>query len=257
MANLVQKLLSPPYILAGMHRSGTSFLSKAMIDSGVFMGKHLDVNSESIPFIQFNEKIFEANKISWDAIGEAKTDISFQYNYLFRHFFKNNLKGGLSDILRVSCANKKWGWKDPRNTINILYWLKIFPKAKIVFIYRNGFDVASSLLKRNNSLDPNNRFYSRKMDNLENTFQLWEEYNNYFFGIKDQIPKDQLLLIKYESILSGEKEILRELDRYTDLELSKKLLQKGKADRISNVSTEAYPNFIQNSECMKRLGYID
>ena len=39
-----------PIIITGKHRSGTSLLSKILIDQGIFMGSKLDSNSESIFF---------------------------------------------------------------------------------------------------------------------------------------------------------------------------------------------------------------
>ena len=42
--------------------------------------------------------------------------------------------------------DQPWGWKDPRNVFTLPLWLRVFPEAKIIYIVRNGVDVAASLL---------------------------------------------------------------------------------------------------------------
>ena len=44
--------------------------------------------------------------------------------------------------------SEAWGWKDPRNTITLPVWRKIFPDAGVIQIFRNGLDVALSLHRR-------------------------------------------------------------------------------------------------------------
>jgi hypothetical protein len=41
-----------------------------------------------------------------------------------------------------------WGWKDPRNTYTLPFWLDLFPDARVVHVYRHGVDVAASLHQR-------------------------------------------------------------------------------------------------------------
>ncbi|MBW1793701.1 MAG: sulfotransferase [Deltaproteobacteria bacterium] len=41
-----------------------------------------------------------------------------------------------------------WGWKDPRTTLTLPLWLKLFPKARIIHVIRNGIDSALSLWRR-------------------------------------------------------------------------------------------------------------
>src|SRR5699024_9625556 len=47
-----------PIIVVGMHRSGTSLLSRVLSDIGVFMGNDLSINHESSFFQKINIKIF-------------------------------------------------------------------------------------------------------------------------------------------------------------------------------------------------------
>jgi len=44
--------------------------------------------------------------------------------------------------------NFLWRWKNSRNTFTIDIWIKVFPNAKLIHMYRNLIDVAESLRKR-------------------------------------------------------------------------------------------------------------
>ena len=55
-----------PIIITGMHRSGTSLLSKILIENDVYMGSKLDSNSESVFFQRINKWILSCNGSSWD-----------------------------------------------------------------------------------------------------------------------------------------------------------------------------------------------
>ena len=71
-----------------------------------------------------------------------------------------------------------WGWKDPQTIFTLPLWLKLFPDAKLIYLTRNGVDVAASLLtreqkrlaKRTKSMSPQNQLVHaprRKMARLQ------------------------------------------------------------------------------------------
>ena len=55
-----------PIIVTGMHRSGTSLVSKLLILNNVFLGSKLDVNYESVYFQRINKWILSCNGSTWD-----------------------------------------------------------------------------------------------------------------------------------------------------------------------------------------------
>ena len=55
-----------PIIICGMHRSGTSLLSRILSDIGIFMGKYQDENNESIYFQRLNRWMMSCIASSWD-----------------------------------------------------------------------------------------------------------------------------------------------------------------------------------------------
>ena len=55
-----------PIIIAGMHRSGTSLLSKKLSEMNVFMGYYQDINNESLFFQRLNRWMMSYLQSSWD-----------------------------------------------------------------------------------------------------------------------------------------------------------------------------------------------
>ena len=220
MKLVIRQIFAEPIIVAGMHRSGTTYFVKALKASGVFIGNHLDNNSESIPMIKYNEQVLFKSGLNWDEVGPFEFVPLFNLKYWLKHFLSYNKLKGISSIFKVLGRKKKWGWKDPRNTLTMRYWLSIFPKAKVIFIYRNGYDVAQSLYIRNNELHNSNEHYSSKIKSIESAFKLWEKYNAHFYQMANEIPEEQLLVLKYEDILSGNDIVMSAIDEFVKSSVS-------------------------------------
>jgi len=130
----------------------TGFLKKL----GLFVGDDLLEHYESEFFFRRNETILNSVRGGWD--NPLPVRPLMQNKMMRRRLSSVLLKDtnslyilpylGLTRYLRcrsVSKINFSWGWKDARNTFTLPAWLDVFPKAKILHIYRNGVDVAQSL----------------------------------------------------------------------------------------------------------------
>lgn len=192
-----------PLIIIGMHRSGTTMITKLLENLGLFVGDQKEVNSESVFFHKLNRWIMIQSNSAWDNPIPARFKTDFhnknitrvleahlrgygRYKYLGRkNFFKYK---SLKDI------NFDWGWKDPVNTLNIDNWKAVFPNAKILNIYRNPIDIAESLRVREHKIQGRfkltyakqmheklltpRRLYNRsvKLFDIMEGIKLWEEY---------------------------------------------------------------------------------
>ena len=123
-----------------------------------------------------------------------------------------------------------WGWKDPRNTITLPIWLEYFQKAKVIYIYRHGVDVAASLQRREQkilTIPFTARRYlkdtiwtlpitrlgydsSPQCYELEGAFSLWEKYMQTYLKMHRQYPKNWFE-IKYEDFLTEPAKLLKKL----------------------------------------------
>ena len=188
-----------PIIIIGMHRSGTTLLSRLMEQEGVFLGKNNGVNNESLFFQKLNKKILNLSGSTWDNPQNL--------NYVNKFFNENTIKylnyrlnsfsavkyWGLKNFFLKSRITS-WGWKDPRNTLTLDYWIKVFPNARIIHIVRNPIDVAISLKNRQEKSEQENnwnttnfffaKYFNRRFNmgssysciDINNGIALWKEY---------------------------------------------------------------------------------
>lgn len=229
-----------PLVLIGMHRSGTSLSVRLLTELGIHMGSWLSRDAESVHFQRLNRRIFAAAGSKWgsvDALVEAMRSDGFvesQTEATRRGLFegapfpgRRSVIAGFfgSDLWRQVLASKPvvWGWKDPRTTLAIPVWTRIFPRARWVHVLRNGIDVAISTHRRSkkqqrklrNRLFPLD--YSPRTLDFGYSFRLWEAYVSFAFEYKDLIPPEQYLEVRYEDLLAEpEIQLRRILDHFLE-----------------------------------------
>lgn len=215
--------LNPPVIVVGMHRSGTSLLSRLLQSMGVHMGADKTVTYESKVFRSLNQQMLHNSSATWfnpepmwatlenpESVASEALKLEVQCTTNLR----NNYWG------TEGCAKKLWGWKDPRTTIVLPIWLRLFQDARIVHIVRNGADVADSLLRRSrrkhakrsyinqfvrhtllrrpeNGLPSNERF---SFSSLSQGFELWERYLEFEDHATQPLRTDRLLTVRFEDL---------------------------------------------------------
>ena len=64
---MLKNAKTSPILLAGMHRSGTSMVSKILKKSGMELGKNIDSNNESVFFQRINIWMMSLISSSWDS----------------------------------------------------------------------------------------------------------------------------------------------------------------------------------------------
>jgi hypothetical protein len=282
--------LSSPVIIIGAHRSGTSLVTRLLDDLGIFVGKKLDTNHEAMFFQSINAWILRQSSGSWDNPDSVSYFLKDQENMALSHEHVHQLMRspvassylGLYKYLRfgnISNLDIPWGWKDPRNTYTLPFWLRLFPKAKVVHVYRHGVDVAKSLAYRSGkSLDRNSERYSvfkpvyslslkrggfrdsLVCSSLEGGFEVWSKYietaSNHV-----KILGSQAISIQFESLIDDPMKVLTGLTDFLELNPSKDKIEKSIAkiagDRClaykrDNLSDE-FSNFVR--EPLTSYGY--
>ena len=149
--------------ITGMHRSGTSFLSRALNLCGLELPD---------PDMQGNEANLKGR---WENVrlSMAGRRLFGAEDRWFDPVIINSTEEVLSQMQEAigeyTGTYKKWGWKDPRTLINFEYWKKVLPPDtgfNLVVSLRNPLEVARSLSKRNGI-------------SIEDGLRLWERYNRY------------------------------------------------------------------------------
>jgi hypothetical protein len=132
--------------ISGMHRSGTSFLSRALNLAGLELPE---------PDTRGNE---------WNAKGRWETPFlsvpsrglfgpqDFWFNPVVINDCPEVRKAMAESMATCLKGRRSFGWKDPRILITLPYWLEVMPggvDVELVLSLRNPMEVASSLNKRN------------------------------------------------------------------------------------------------------------
>ena len=281
----------PPVIIVGMHRSGTTMLSKILEELGVFMGWRKDENNEALFFLRFNDWVLKQANATWDN--------PYNYNLIdedFRNLMTNLAERYIRSIRRIEYLGLikglkyrslkeldfPWGWKDPRNTFTLDIWLRIFPDAKIIHIYRNPIDVAESLRRRVKRMKGDfiwnwkkeikfllMKGYirygdSQRVENIYEGIKLWEEYMQRIFELETRLNIN-LLHVKYEDFLENSMEVIKRILEFMNarVEYEKIMLSVKNVNANRNYAFLKNKNLlkvykeIQNNEFVKRLGYQD
>lgn len=161
--------LPPPVIVIGPHRSGTSVTAAMLAELGVFMGvqslPHPDPAAagraaaivppdlhEAAEFYLLNERLLRKAGAAWDRIEpflERRDEREFAAaaaRLLARETGASLRTGFLAPL--PPNYNGPWGWKDPRTSLTLPFWLALFPQARVVHVRRDPEAVADSLYRR-------------------------------------------------------------------------------------------------------------
>ena len=137
--------MTPELIIAGFHRSGTSFTAQTLHQHGLFLGDDLLGAAPSNPYGHFEDRtvvtlhddLLRDNGETWQVdrpllpvVQPAIWDRieSFVSYRRGRHTF--------------------WGFKDPRACLFLGLWRHIMPDARLVAVYRPYWSSVSSLHRR-------------------------------------------------------------------------------------------------------------
>jgi hypothetical protein len=174
-----------PVCVAGMHRSGTSMLTKLLHIAGLYFGPESELSPrapeksdgymEHSKFVELNDELLIRLGGSW---GNPPPPIAFDCaeQTEFR-----DLRERAEALLRGFRGREPWGWKDPRNSLTLPFWAGLARGLKVVICLRHPSEVARSLC-RGKSLN----YYTLNMT-------LWNMYPR----LAVSIPQYQRTLLRH------------------------------------------------------------
>ena len=176
-------------IILGMHRSGTSAVSRLINMMGTYLGpeeKRMAAQPdnpkgfwERSDVMRLNNEILHAAGGSWDQVSQINLKSISGPD-------KEQFGGCISDILLEMDAHRPWSLKDPRMCLTLPVWRSHLEIPVFLFVFRNPVQVAQSLAKRNNLP-------------LFIGIALWEYYTvKALNGIKGE----KVIFIRYEDVMS-------------------------------------------------------
>jgi hypothetical protein len=265
---------------------------------GVHMGTWLSRDAEAVHFQRLNRRIYTSAGSKWAEVDgllhqmQSEAFVAQQAKLTRRRLLKTGRFLGRrsvisdffgrplwSEIQRLemrrptqshALANAfSWGWKDPRTSLTLPIWLRIFPHARYVHVLRNGIDVAISIHRRSikqqrklrNRLFPLD--YSPATLDFTYSFHLWETYVSTALEYKRLIPPEQYLEMRYEDLLEEPEEQLGRLAAFLEHPVGDGVLsavcRQIDRSRLDNsryaAGYQAEILALRTSPLMKQLGY--
>ena len=171
-----------PVLLTGMHRSATSLFAQALARAGIDMGQRLNPaghgnrhgHFEDVGFLRFHEDFMAARGIDalapppdWAAIADDAADAAARA------------------LVAERSRGRLWGFKDPRASLFLEFWLRHLDRPLFVFLYRHPVEVLLSLLRRGS--DP--RVPLEPRDGM----RTWTAYNRRILEFRRAHPAGCLL----------------------------------------------------------------
>jgi len=186
--------------IAGMHRSGTSLLTRMLANCGLYLGpeswlmKPAPSNPEGffehLAFVTLNARLLAAFNGHWDRPPRLEPDWVCDHRL-------NQLREEAEQHISAFGPQGQWGWKDPRNSLTFPFWRTIVPSMKLVVAVRSPVEVAASLKTRSGF-------------SLERGLSLWLAYH---LSILSQCGKTPILFTHYDMFSRRPKQ---ELSRILD-----------------------------------------
>jgi hypothetical protein len=195
------ELAPDPIIVYGAPRSGTTYLE-------VLLNQHPDV------FISHETRVFE-----WlhQALGLAEGD---ELLYHHRDAFADHLRAAFPQLMRdfyrtLAPDARYWGDKNPhyadhraRGCLDLI--AELFPGSKFVHIIRDGRDVVSSLIRKQEEGKPWVTF--------EEAHDTWKWHVDLGRVFGRRVGADRYFEFRYEDLVADDPGVAKEIFRFLDID---------------------------------------
>lgn len=187
-------------IIAGMHRSGTSLTANWLAQCGLDIGDALvpadwsnpTGHYEDVMFSHLQRDILRANGTNHLITDERRITVSAEHRMQ------------ALDLLRCRATSSQWGWKDPRTTLLLDFWLDVLPDVRVLVVYRDPVKAIDSLVRREYGHHRKQRFYRRWPVRARYSFanlllirryaRVWWRYNRDVLAFAAAHPERTLVL---------------------------------------------------------------
>ena len=277
-----------PIIITGIHRSGTTLLSKIFEKNKVFFGTKKDLNNEALFFQNLNKWLLSSYGISWE--NPKYIDFELNKNRFDMILFKlqkilnsrlNFRYLGLKSLVfkkKLLEIDFDWGWKDPRNIFSLPFWLKLFPESKVLILIRHPFDVVNSLITRNKYLlekdikskDKLSNYILIPFLNVRNYSNLSSDISDFDIGMRlydcyyNQLVlmtekyNSNIKIIKYEDLVLKKEDVVLNLFDFCNISLNNEtntFIETIRNDRLYNFKLNKKNIYKKYSEKIKKYEY--
>ena len=174
---------SHPILIVGAHRSGTSWVARALSEAGVFLGDELvgaELGNpyghfEDVEVVSLHDSVLAEQQLTWKSIDPLARPLG--------DAMRTGIDAALHSRRRIEGP---WAIKDPRLCLFLPEWLHVVPDARIIVVFRRPDEVVRSLHRRH----ARRWVDSRRIDPSDISFwevpdlalHLWVHYNEQLLG---------------------------------------------------------------------------
>lgn len=189
-------------VVLGMHRSGTSFVTRAINLLGARLGDDLLGATTSNPAghwehaysLDINRRLLEMAGGRWDDPPDS-VEAGPVSKLRMRLFLTRLHEKGKNTAV----------WKDPRTPLTFQVWKKEIENYVPVFVFRHPSSVSSSLQRRNGFTE-------------EKSISLWQEYNTRLISIDE--CEEESYFINFDGGISHIRKKINKISKSEGLEFS-------------------------------------
>jgi len=188
--------------IAGMHRSGTSMITRLLNLCGLYLGPKTELSPaaldneagfwENSRFVRLNEDVLAQLGGAWDLPPAVTEGWELRDQMI-------PLRNDAAGLIRRFSPYEIWGWKDPRNSITLPFWKRLIPDLKLLVCLRNPLEVAQSLHQRSYasqafSLNLWLTYNQRLLSSTKPAERVVTHYNAYFYNAQAELLRVLSLL---------------------------------------------------------------
>ncbi len=205
-------------VVLGMHRSGTSLITRGLAACGLELGTNLIGESPFNPrghwedrtIYEINEKIFSVCQTPWH-------DLNTMPDSFVTSPEAGPLLAEACDYVQATFGScKQWAFKDPRTLRTLPFWRAVLSRCEMdisyVFTIRNPRSVASSL----------ENFDRRLMTEKPCPHQAYSLWLSYLAPHFHQLLGEQIAIIDYDEFMQSPDVSLRKIAAILDLPITDK-----------------------------------
>ena len=221
------------YIVLGMHKSGTTMMTKMLHKSGIDMGDFdypIDYDKgnkyERFDFYLFNICMLDIplNAHSINVVHKITTPSAFVYPLFFTDVLKKNIN-------HLNELHENWGFKDPRTCLTYKVWATQIPQHKVICVFRNPFD----LIKRY-SKDLNKFRVLYKLTTKIKTLKAWYIYNKNILEYYEESSQEFIFIDYNDFLTNSENQDIMKLSKFCNreiLDIRDKKLYRNRSDNLT------------------------
>ena len=194
-----------PIVVLGMHRGGTSLVGDLIHRWGAYAGNEsklllADENNqqgywEYIPLINFNDNLLSSVGSTWLVPPGTEAEETLRARALEAAY-----KHPAEQLLHEMWAGgKPWFWKDPRLTVLLPFWKRIWSEAVYAISVRHPLEIAMSVRKRDHVP-------------LSASLLIWQQYM--LQCLRHTEDSTHRIFVKYENLIQSPLEECMRLDAF-------------------------------------------